>query len=621
METHAATAGRRLSTPAARLPAVRSAALWLASLTAAGVALRFATLGLQSYHHDEVITAARVLPGSFGHVLREVRVSESTPPLYYAIAWGWGKLFGLGEAQLRSLSALFGAATIPIAYLIGRELAGRRSALNATALVAVNPMLVWYSQEARAYSLLIFLCAVSLLFFCRALRRGTAKDLLLWGVFSSLALATHYFAAFPVAIEAVLLLAAAPRLRWPALLASIGLIGVTGIALGPLVLHQSSLHHTDWIARFPIQDRLWDTLVAFQVGETGKLIGEQQQDGWAIASVIVLGAALASVAFSKRALRDAAPALLVGLGAVMLALLTAALGQDFVLSRNLLPALVPLLIAAAGALARFRLVGALLAGLLCAYWLGFVVETNLHPDLQRPDWRAVSKDLGPPRSRRALVSWTLGVAPLAYYLDDGTTKVHAGQPVKVRQLDVISDTGAAAGITPPSPLFKRVRRDTEGGLTLTRFQAPHRVGLSYRELRGLPTGFDHNFVMFGKPARSAVRRNLAGAGTARPGSGLQSGRGPAGAARRRIRACAKRRSRSGQQRSARHGAHRVRRRSRERGRRRGARSSHGSTSLRPRAGTAPHVGRGRAARKEPGGRGSGLRKRRNRHVCLRRGSV
>jgi len=100
---------------------------WIgAGLVAAGVAIRFATLGLQSYHHDEVITAGRVLPGSFGHMLHEVRRSESTPPLYYIIAWEWSKHFGLDEVGLRSLSALFGALTIPIAFLIGQG-AGRET--------------------------------------------------------------------------------------------------------------------------------------------------------------------------------------------------------------------------------------------------------------------------------------------------------------------------------------------------------------------------------------------------------------------------------------------------------------------------------------------------------------
>jgi uncharacterized membrane protein len=93
---------------------VHSTVLWaLAGLVALGVAIRFATLGVQSYHHDEVITATRVIPGDFTDMLRQVKGSESNPPLYYVLAWAWAKAFGTGEIGLRSLSALLGAATEP----------------------------------------------------------------------------------------------------------------------------------------------------------------------------------------------------------------------------------------------------------------------------------------------------------------------------------------------------------------------------------------------------------------------------------------------------------------------------------------------------------------------------
>src|SRR6188474_3156113 len=163
----------------------RDYVLWaLAGLTALGLAVRFASLGVQSYHHDEVITAARVIPGSFSEMLGQVEASESNPPLYYVLAWGWAKVFGTGEVGLRSLTALFGAATVPVAFLIGRELANARAGLIAAALVAVSPMLIWYSQEARSYALLVFFGAVALLFLVRALRTGSGRDLGLWALAS-----------------------------------------------------------------------------------------------------------------------------------------------------------------------------------------------------------------------------------------------------------------------------------------------------------------------------------------------------------------------------------------------------------------------------------------------------
>ena len=141
-------------------------------------------------------------------MLRQVKGSESNPPLYYVLAWAWAKAFGTGEIGLRSLSALFGAATVPVAYLVGRELASNRAGLIAAAIVAVNPMLIWYSQEARSYAVLVFFGALALLFFVRALHSWMGRDLALWALASALALCSHYFAVFAVAIEAVWLLVA-----------------------------------------------------------------------------------------------------------------------------------------------------------------------------------------------------------------------------------------------------------------------------------------------------------------------------------------------------------------------------------------------------------------------------
>ncbi|HEX3173871.1 MAG TPA: glycosyltransferase family 39 protein [Solirubrobacterales bacterium] len=148
----------------------RSRAFWIvAGLTTLAAALRFATLGVQSYHHDEIVTASRVLRDGFWHAMDAVGFSESAPPLYYALAWVWTQITGTGEFGLRSLSAAAGVATVPVAYLLGTELRGRRAGIAAAAFVAVNPMLLWYSQEARGYALLSLLTAVAALYFVRAL--------------------------------------------------------------------------------------------------------------------------------------------------------------------------------------------------------------------------------------------------------------------------------------------------------------------------------------------------------------------------------------------------------------------------------------------------------------------
>src|ERR1700709_662500 len=118
----------------------RSRVFWIVlGLTILAGVLRFATLGVQSYHHDEVVTASRILRADFWHAMDAVGFSESAPPLYYALAWVWTQFTGTGEYGLRSLSALAGVATVPVAYLFAAALRDRRTGFPAAALRAAQP--------------------------------------------------------------------------------------------------------------------------------------------------------------------------------------------------------------------------------------------------------------------------------------------------------------------------------------------------------------------------------------------------------------------------------------------------------------------------------------------------
>src|SRR4051812_36452090 len=185
----------------------------LIALTLAGAALRFATLDVQSFWYDEAVTVGLVHM-DFGGLLDHIPGSESTPPLYYVVAWLWTRVFGFGEVGIRSLSALLGTAAIPAFYLAARELTrSERAGIAVAALAAFNPLLVWYSQEARTYALLTLLGALSLYFFARLLRGVETRLLVWWSITSGLALTAHYFAGFLVLPEAAWLLWRTPSRR------------------------------------------------------------------------------------------------------------------------------------------------------------------------------------------------------------------------------------------------------------------------------------------------------------------------------------------------------------------------------------------------------------------------
>lgn len=479
------------------LSPTRGGALWaLALLTALGAALRFASLDLQSFHHDEVITAARVIPGSFSDMLHAVKGSESNPPLYYVLAWAWAKAFGTGEVGLRSLSALFGLATVPLAYCIGAELASRRAGLIAAALLAVNPMLIWYSQEARSYALLVFFCAASFYFFARALRSRSGRDLALWALVSALALCSHYFAVFAIAIEALWLLIAL-RSRWRVFLPALAAVAATGLALLPLINAQVNPKHIGWIDFTPLSSRFFQTGISFLVGETGHVIAEPPRERYALLPVILIGVALLLVAFrgSRSERRGAMLGLVVGLGVAALALLAVAFGKDYIVERNLLPALVPLALAAAISFAvdRARRIGLLLAVVLCAYWIAFDVHVTQTPNLQRPDFRAITEELGPPRTPRAVVSWKLAADPVRFYLRDHAQRIYSGD-APMREIDVISKStiGYPTGVPRPFHPLARIRFER---LTLTRYMANRVHEIPFYVLSHVRTGFGVNAVV------------------------------------------------------------------------------------------------------------------------------
>lgn len=490
--------------PARRADAV----LWaLAGLTALGLAVRFASLGVQSYHHDEVITAARVVPGGFVHMLREVKASESNPPLYYVLAWGWAKLFGVGEVGLRSLSALFGAATVPVAYLIGRELASRRAGLIAAAIAAVNPMLIWYSQEARSYALLVFFGALSLLFFARALQRRGGRDLALWALASALALASHYFAVFAVGVEALWLLAALPDRRRAALAAVSGVAAV-GLALLPLALAQANPIHIGWIENISLASRLYQTGAAFLAGETGRVIAEPSRDGYALLPAVLAGLALLLVAWrgSRRERRGAALCLVVALGVVLIPTAAALLGKDYLVERNLLPALIPLVVVAAIGLAASgaRRLGLVLTLALCAYWLAFDVYVTQTPNLQRFDARALSERLGPPHGPRAIVTWKLAADPLEFYLRDGGQDMSGGR-WRLREVDIATKPFAPAAALRLPRAFHVAERVRLPRLTLVRYVAKRPAPVWFQTLHDLSTGFGRNLVVIdGLPTQASL---------------------------------------------------------------------------------------------------------------------
>ena len=462
----------------------------LGGIVAVAAIVRFATLDQQSYWYDEAVTVG-LIRMDFGDMLDRIPDSESTPPLYYMLAWLWAELFGTGEVGLRSLSALLGTAFVPVAYLIGARAASVRVGLVAAVLAALNPLLVWYSQEARVYSLLVLVSGLSFLFFIKLLTGDPRRrTLVLWAVISGVALATHYFAAFLVAIEAVWLLAAAAHRR-PVVIACAGLVAVE-LAHLPLLLHQRSLDLADFIDQIPLGYRVARTPKQFLVGFDAP--------GEVITAIVACGLALLAfwLAWSRGDDRERRAALIGAVvGGTLLATtaLLGVLGVDYLDTRNVLVAWPPLALAIAAGLGARRSgrVGLAAAVVLVAVGASTVFFVMTRAEYQRDDWRDVAVAVSEGNGPHAVVV-TPFTAPQAFAIYAPWLEVMAKEGNPVGEIDLValplrertqsqpSPPPRPEAHPPPVPGFELTEVRFEDTFTLLRYTRPEPIQVTPDEL-------------------------------------------------------------------------------------------------------------------------------------------
>jgi mannosyltransferase len=401
-----------------------------------GAALRFYGIGHQGIWYDESYTFALIkLP--LGTMFGRIPQTESTPPLYYCCVWVWARIFGSGAAGVRTFSAVCGTATIPVAYATARKLLyGRRTALIAAALTACNPLLIWYSQEARSYELLVFLSACTLLTFAYARERPRPLALALWAFACCCALSTHYYAILLIAPEAAWLIYEHRSRRLVHV--AIGGVVAVGLALVPLIYVQDGNHMNNWIGRSPLAERLTQVVPMFLIGP--------QTSARAVVKFLAFAVALAALALlwfgSRRRARQGAllPAGL-AIAGVVISLLILPVSDTF-LTRNLLALWLPaaLVIAAGLGVSRVRLIGATLTLVLCAIGVTAIVSVASNYDMQRPNWQRVAQMIGPMPSRGhriVLIFRNEGGPPLALYMPRLRYLVHL-QEHDISQIDIVS---------------------------------------------------------------------------------------------------------------------------------------------------------------------------------------
>ncbi len=470
-------------------------------LTALAALLRFWRLGHQGFWFDEGNTALLV-QFSPGKMLGLIPQTESTPPLYYCVAWVWSRVFGHDEVGLRSLSAIVGVATVPVAYAAGAKLISRRAGLIACALTTFSPLLIWYSQEARSYEMLVFLSSASLLAFAYAREDPTPRRLVAWVLVSALTLATHYYAVLAIAPQAVWLLRGGYRHR--RVQVAVGIIGLCGVALIPLALGQQGNGRSNWISLLPFGHRFGQMFPQF-------VIGFGSPAYLAVKLVALIAAALGLVLLATRSPRfERRGGLLAGglaLSGLALILLLAAAGTDDLLTRNILAVWMPAALALAAGLAapRARLLGLLATAAICIAGVVAVLGVATERALERPDWRVVARILGTRPSapvaagggRAIFIQHYRDLLPLSLYMPG--LKAARRHGATVSELDIVSFTsppsqgfcwwGSACNLWPSAmqrsyavPGFHPVWRRRALQFTVLRLVASHPIRLTPHEV-------------------------------------------------------------------------------------------------------------------------------------------
>lgn len=185
--------------------------LLLYTAIALGAFLRIFGLGSQSIWGDEALTIQAYLTDEhLADVCCRIWMRGVHPPLYFLIMHYW-RMLGESEFMLRFPSAVFGVAAIPLIYLITRRMFGRPAAGISALVLAVSPFHIWYSQEARMYSLQMFLALASTLLLLRAWERRRAADLAAYGLVTVAALYTHIGTLFLLAAQGVITLGMAVK--------------------------------------------------------------------------------------------------------------------------------------------------------------------------------------------------------------------------------------------------------------------------------------------------------------------------------------------------------------------------------------------------------------------------
>ncbi len=161
-------------------------------------------------------------------VIRAVRLSDTSPPFYYLLLYGWTIVFGTSDATIRSLSIFCSLACFPFVASIARRTGGEKAVVPACVLFAFSPLGLYFFTEARMYSLLLLWLLATALSSLVLREEGGSLSRCLWWIGSSAAgLLTHYFFVFPWLAMVGFLFVSPAKFKRGQLILVVAVVGLT----------------------------------------------------------------------------------------------------------------------------------------------------------------------------------------------------------------------------------------------------------------------------------------------------------------------------------------------------------------------------------------------------------
>lgn len=146
----------------------------------------------QSLWLDEAISVMTVKNLSLKKIIVQFLLSDFHPPLYYLILSFWVKVFGFSEISVRIPSVLFALGTINFVYQIAKLFGNQKLGKITALFLATSPLHIYYSQEARMYSLATFLTSGSMYYFIKLLKNENTLFTIYYLLFTILMVYSHY---------------------------------------------------------------------------------------------------------------------------------------------------------------------------------------------------------------------------------------------------------------------------------------------------------------------------------------------------------------------------------------------------------------------------------------------